>query len=327
VALRDWKATPGLPQTFVWFDDWVGGTEGGKFSMTGLPDSVTIVSNWGQPKWGLTATAKEDLEYVQKVKGTKVVVTLFAAHCGDDVPADPIYEIGSSSVEATIRPGIKKYAETLYDMVIAEGYDGFDWDYEPTVCGCTAAYLWQNTAQRKMFVEELSYWFGYGAMEEGRDRGGRKPVTKRLLFLIDGEVASSSMGTDWLTYYVDYFVHQAYGTSTASALQTRVTGTLTQMATWITQGRITKAEVVKRCIVTENFESYATSGGGVLVQSAYIFKPTSGTHLGVDQQIGGFGLYRVGFDFISTHFWAGSDEYGFLRHGISNIYSVYRSRQ
>ncbi|MDR2466729.1 MAG: endoglycosidase, partial [Prevotellaceae bacterium] len=60
---------------------------------------------------------------------------------------------------------------------------------------------------------------------------------------------------------------------------------------------------------------------------SYVFRPTSGEHSGVDQQIGGFGIYRVGFDFYSAHAWEGSKEYGFLRHGISNIYNVYKSRQ
>ena len=326
VALREWKATPGLPQVFVWFDDWAGGTEG-QNSMTALPDSVTIISNWGQPKWGLTPAAKADMEYVQKVKGTKVVVTLFSSHVGDDVAADPIYNIGDSSDETVVQPAIAKYAEALHDAVVAEGYDGYDWDYEPNVCGCTGAYLWQNTVQRRIFVEELSYWFGKGASDPARNRGGRKAAKPGLLFLIDGEVGSpASMGTDWLTYYVDYFVHQAYGTVSNSGMQTRVSGTLRNLSVWIDQGIITKDEVIRRCILTENFESNASSGGGVLNQSIYVFRPTSGEHQGVDQQIGGFGLYRVGFDFYSAHTWEGSKEYGFLRHGISNIYNVYKSR-
>ncbi len=70
------------------------------------------------------------MEYVQKVKGTKVVVTLFSAKVGDDMPEDPIYDIGNSSDEAVVRPAIRKYAEAIYDAVVAAGYDGYDWDYE-----------------------------------------------------------------------------------------------------------------------------------------------------------------------------------------------------
>ena len=326
VALREWKATPGLPQVFVWFDDWAGGTEG-QNSMTALPDSVTIISNWGQPKWGLTPAAKADMEYVQKVKGTKVVVTLFSSHVGDDVAADPIYNIGDSSDETVVRPAIAKYAEALHDAVVAEGYDGYDWDYEPNGGGGTGNFLWVNRIQRRIFVEELSYWFGKGASDPMRNRGNRKPAKPDLLFLIDGEIGiRGRMDKDWLSYYVDYFVLQAYNSTTTNNMNNRVTGVIDDMSDWIASGIITKEEVVHRTILTENFESYAESGGGVLDQSKYVFRPTSGDHVGVDQQIGGFGLYRVGFDFYSAHTWEGSKEYGFLRHGISNIYNVYKSR-
>jgi hypothetical protein len=328
VALRAWKATPDLPQVFVWFDNWAGGTIG-QYCLYGLPDSVTIASNWGQPKWGLTDAQKADMKYVQEVKGTKVVVTLFSAKIGDDVPHQDVFDgVDNSSDLAVIGPAIRAYAEAIYDQVVASGYDGFDWDYEPAGGGGSSNYLWTNKAQRKLFVEELSYWFGKGATDPNRDRGGRKPVDKELLFLIDGEIGvRGRMDKDWLSYYVDYFVLQSYYVTSNNSINTRVNGVLDDMSNWIDNGTITKDEVVRRTILTENFESYASNGGGVLAQSQYVHKPTSGSHVGVDQQIGGFGIYRVGFDFKSSKEFAGSYQYGFLRNGISNIYRVYRSRQ
>jgi hypothetical protein len=327
VALREWKATPNLPQVFVWFDNWAGGTIG-QYCLYNLPDSVTIASNWGQPKWGLTEAQKADMKYVQEVKGTKVVVTLFSQKMGDDTPLQGTFDdILNSSDPAEVGPAIRAYAEAIYDQVIADGYDGYDWDYEPSGGG-GVKYLWTNKVQRKLFVEELSYWFGKGATDPTRDRGGRKPVERELLFLIDGEIGTGGrMDHDWLSYYVDYFVLQSYNARTASACNTRVNGVLDDMVDWIANGTITKKEVVRRTILTENFESYASNGGGVLVQSSYVHKPTSGAHVGVDQQIGGFGIYRVGFDFRSAKEFAGSYEYGFLRNGIANLYNVYRSRQ
>ncbi|MDR0507461.1 MAG: glycoside hydrolase family 18, partial [Dysgonamonadaceae bacterium] len=113
-SLREWKNTPDLPQTFVWFDSWAGGLSG-EGSLSGLPDSVTIASNWGgHPKFSLSPERKADMEYAQKVKGTKVVVTLFSASCGDDMPKDSIYNIGNSSDLAVITPAIRKYAEAIY---------------------------------------------------------------------------------------------------------------------------------------------------------------------------------------------------------------------
>jgi hypothetical protein len=332
-SLREWKNTPGLPQTFVWFDNWTGTSPTGDNSLRGLPDSVTIASNWGgHPKFDLSPERRADMEYVQKVKGTKVVVTLFSAKVGDDMPADPDWQsIGTSSDENVIRPVIRKYAEAIYDAVIASGYDGYDWDFEPTVSGQSTAQapLWRVPAQRTIFVEELSYWFGSGATEPGRDRGGRKPAQPGLLFLIDGEVGgsyASQMDLAWPFHYVDYFVHQAYGTASISGCETRVSGTVNRLVAANTP--LSKEEIVRRCILTENFESYAGSGGGILVQSSYIYAPTSGANLGVNQQIGGFGIYRSVFDYNQGKGdYNGSPEYYFLRQGITNIYQLFNERK
>lgn len=323
-ALRAWKQTPGLPQVFVWFDNWNGVAPTGENSLRGLPDSVTIASNWGgHPKFDLTPERRADMEYVQKVKGTKVVVTLFSENVGDDMPADPLYNIGNSSDPAVVRPAIRKYAEAIYDGVIAAGYDGFDWDYEPTICGCTGAYLWQNPVQRKIFVEELGYWFGSG--NQRTDRDGRKPAKAGLLFLIDGEVGMGArMGRDWESQYIDYYVLQAYGSTTDANRTSRVRGVVSDMSDHIAAGRITAEEVVKRTILTENFESYANTGGGFLGMSRFIYSEN-----GIDQQIGGCGLYRSGFDYLpkGRGDYDGSPEYYFLRQGITNIYRIYNERK
>jgi hypothetical protein len=333
-ALRTWKQTAGLPQTFVWFDSWSGTGRSGSQSLSGLPDSVTIASNWGgHPKFDLSPQRRQDMEYVQKVKGTKVVVTLFSAKVGDDMPPDPIYEVGTSTDEAILRPAIAKYAQAIYDACIDMGYDGFDWDYEPTVGGQSTAQapLWRVPEQSRIFVEELSYWFGKGASDPSRDRGGRKPAKQGLLLLIDGEIGApytySSMDSTWLSYYVDYFVHQAYGVATETNLTNRVSGTLNRMDKWIREGRISKEEVVRRCILTENFESYSSTGGGVLVQSSFVYAPQTGAHAGVEQQIGGFGIYRPAFDYDQGKGdYNGSPEWYYLRKGITNIYNVWKQR-
>ncbi|MGJ1269107.1 glycoside hydrolase family 18 [Sphingobacterium spiritivorum] len=322
-ALREWKSTPGLPQTFVWFDNWTGVAPTGENSLRGLPDSITIASNWGgHPKFDLSPERKADMEYVQKVKGTKVVVTLFSSKVGDDMPADPIYNIGNSSDVAVIRPAIRKYAEAIYDGVIKAGYDGFDWDYEPTVCGCTGEYLWQNRVQRKIFVEELGYWFGRGSQRTERD--GRKPAKPGLLLIIDGEIGvAGRIDKDWESQYFDYFVLQAYGASPASQI-TRVRGVIEDMSTHIAAGRITADEVIKKTILTENFESYANTGGNFLSMSQFIYKQN-----GMDQQIGGAGLYRSGFDYMpkGKGDYDGSPEYYFLRQGITNLYRIFNERK
>ena len=219
-ALREWKNTPGLPQTFVWYDGWNGGSPDGAASMRGLPDSVTLIALWNAPKFILTDTQRADMEYVRKVKGTKVVVCILSAKIGDRITEydenwwDGVPDVGNSSVESVVRPPIAKYAESLHDAVVANGFDGFDWDYEPQGGGGSGNYLWTNQTQRRIFVEELSYWFGKGATDPDRDRGNRKPATPGLLLIIDGEVGiRGRMDKNWLSYYFDYFVLQAYNTS------------------------------------------------------------------------------------------------------------------
>lgn len=322
-ALRAWKETPGLPQVFVWFDNWTGISPTGENSLRGLPDSVTIASNWGgHPKFDITPERKVDMEYVQKVKGTKVVVTLFSAKCGDDVEYQDIYDIGTSSDEAVIRPAIRAYAEEIYNQCIKCGYDGFDWDYEPTYGGkpVSEAPLWKVKKQCEIFIEELSYWFGNGAMDPNRERGDRKMPERRLLFLIDGEVGiGQGLDKNWLSHYVDYYVLQAYG---GGYLTSRVSGVIRDLSRWVDEGLLTKEDVVKRTILTENFESYASTGGGFLNMSKYIH-----TRDGIEQQIGGCGLYRVGFDYSQGKGdYNGSPEYYFLRQGITNLYQIFYDR-
>lgn len=326
--LRAWKATPGLPQIFVWFDNWSGEFPTGESSLRGLPDSVTIASNWGgHPKFDLSPERRADMEYVQKVKGTKVVVTLFANNIGRDVAPNEIYNnIGNSSDESIVRPAIRVYAEAIYDNVVANGYDGFDWDFEPS--GSSKSYLWENKVQRTIFVEELSYWFGKGAQDPTRDRGDRKPAKPGLLFLIDGAISPTYVDRDWLIHYVDYYVLQAYGGRNMTG---KVNSVIKSLDKWIQEGIITPDEILKRTILTEDFESYATKGGKFLDMSKYIHKGTytvKGETVNIDHQIGGCGIYRVGFDYNQGEGdYDGSPEYYYLRKGITNLYNTYKERQ
>jgi hypothetical protein len=176
-----------------------------------------------------------------------------------------------------------------------------------------------------LFVEELSYWFGKGSQRT--DRGDRKAAKPGLLLLIDGEIGRGGrMDKDWLSYYVDYFVLQAYSTTSeagANGLNSRTTGVLTDMEEHIKAGRITAEEVVRRTIMTENFEENANTGGGFLLMSNYVYDRT-----GLNTQIGGCGLYRSGFDYKpkGQGDYDGSSEYYFLRKGITNMYRIYYER-
>lgn len=335
-SLREWKQTEGLPQTFVWFDSWSGSSNNGSESLRALPDSVTIASNWGSSgndtsKFDLSESRKYDMEILQKVKGTKLVFTMFSRWLGEGMPKSryPHWwgegenagykyyhtNIASSTDESEYRPLIRQYAEDLYHACIEAGYDGYDWDFEPGF-GMGDSYdapFWYNEGQCKAFVEEMSYWFGRYAMDPDRDRGGRPMPERRLLFIIDGAIGWYRM-CKMETKYFDYFILQAYHATTNSDCRDRVKGALDEIGDCCTDKSITEAEFVKRIILTENFESYAGTGGGCLVQSQYI-------HEAANQQIGGCGLYRVGFDYDKS-----KQGYNFLPQMITNMYRIWRER-
>ena len=350
-ALREWKQTPGLPQVFVWFDNWSGTSPTGANSLTGLPDSVTIASNWASSgadtnKFSLSAAQKADMEYVQKVKGTKVVFTMFSRFVGEGLPYSlfPYWydenkeyrykELApynySGMDKAQVEADVRRYAQDLYKACIATGYDGYDMDYEPGygMGSRESAPMWYNTEMSTWFMDEMSYWFGRSAMDPDRDRGGRPMPERRLLLLIDGAVGtesaasgSVSMPTSWPSYNFDYYVLQTYGVGNQNSLARRVTTIYDDVRNWVRQGLIDREEIIARTIFTENFESYASTGGQFLTQSQYVFKGDF-EGLYVDQQIGGCGLYRVGFDYNQN----GDGEYYYLRQGITNIYRIFRER-
>lgn len=351
-SLREWKQSPGLPQVFVWFDNWTGTSPTGMNSLTGLPDSVTIASNWGSSgadttKFNLSAAQKADMEYVQKVKGTKVVFTMFSRYIGEGLPYSKYpyyYDENKQYAHKTImnnyynydkeeaRKWIRRYAEDLYHACIETGYDGYDWDYEPGFgmgSGSNAPF-WDSryTELSCMFIEEMSYWFGRLAMDPSRDRGDRPMPERRLLFLIDGSVGvGGKMQDGWPLDCFDYYILQAYG---ASYLDPRVINAINDVSeNYAFHDAVLEdpADIVGRIILTENFESFASNGGYFLNMSQYVY---NGLYDGqpVDRQIGGCGAYRIGFDYDHGNLeYNGYPEYYWLRQGITNIYRIYRERQ
>ncbi len=334
-SLREWKQIPDLPQTFVWFDSWSGASNTGSESLRALPDSVTIASNWGlhgadTSKFDLSPARKYDMEVMQKIKGTKVVVTYFSRFPGEGLPKSrfPHWYIegtdqynykqttANSTDEELVRPYIRQYAEDLYKACIETGYDGWDWDFEPGFgmgSGLDAPF-WDNSVQLKIFIEEMSYWFGRYAMDPTRDRAGRPMPERRLLMIIDGAIGFSRMRGMPVKYF-DYFVLQAYSGNNLSG---RVQNTINEIMS-IDPDAFTAEEIVKRTILTENFESYASNGGGFLNMSNFIYRGNSGGQT-LDQQIGGCGLYRVGFDYSGG-------KWKYLDQGITNMYRIWRERQ
>ncbi|MEG0993729.1 MAG: glycoside hydrolase family 18 [Bacteroidales bacterium] len=172
---------------FGWFGNWTakGATMASRLATA--PDSMDIISIWGQ--WNeLTPEQYADKEFVQKVKGTKVIFTTFA----HTVP-----EIFGNTEE-----GIKKYAYALADSVAKYGYDGLDLDYEPNYGGSGPLCQKNNM---EIFVRALS------------ENLGPKSGSGRLL-CIDGEPYYLNEG---LAELFDYGIVQSYSSSGDSDLQGR----------------------------------------------------------------------------------------------------------
>lgn len=175
---------------FGWFGFWNGGTTKTSGALRNCPDSMDIIAIWGneRTKFNLTQAQIEDMRYVQQVKGTKVVFTIFSH----------FVEFGFPETDQ----GIEDYANALCDSVYKYGYDGLDLDHEPYVGGENAYF--RDRVQMTKFVKALG------------KRLGPKSGSGKLL-LVDGELWEI---TAEAAPYFDYAVAQAYG-SGASSLQSR----------------------------------------------------------------------------------------------------------
>lgn len=186
--LRAYKKTD-HQLAFGWFGFWSGGTStSARGSLRSIPDSMDIVSIWGE-KFNLTQAHIDDLRYVQEKYGTRVTFTLFSHNMsnlvGDLFPNEPEY--------------IPQAAKALADSIFKYGYDGIDFDHE-----CTSGQLFYNKDNMTTLLREM-----------------RKNLGPDKLILVDGNI---SLITEEGWSYADYAVSQAYGTSGPGRLESRYNG-------------------------------------------------------------------------------------------------------
>ncbi len=247
-ALRAYKESDHAV-AFGWFSGWGEGSTSLAYTLSAVPDSMDIISLWDGSR-NLTPTKKADLEYVQKVKGTKVVVCSFAKFVGDGhTPAE--YDGSEKEREKfwgwkdgdqeAVRSAIAKYAKAISDTLYSYGYDGFDIDYEPASYG---GKLNRNQTYLGWFIEELGHYIG------------PKSGTGRL-FIIDGHIERL---TPDMAQWVDYFVSQAYSVSGGTPsiyAGTNAANKDARLAECVSafQSVMTEEEVTNKFIITENVES------------------------------------------------------------------------
>ncbi len=116
--LRAYKQRTDHEVFFGWFGGWNTKSPNMIGSLKSVPDSVDIISIWSG------TYDREDMEYVQNVKGTRVTFTIFA----HKIPAQ--FLEGENHDQVT-REGIERYAMALVDTMKTYGYQGIDLDYEP----------------------------------------------------------------------------------------------------------------------------------------------------------------------------------------------------
>lgn len=270
------------PKAFGWFAGWVGSGASLKYSLAGVPDSMDMVSIWGN--WGnITPVTKEmrnDLKYTQQVKGIKVYGTVIVLWIGDYITPEAYNDRGEKCAEywgfadgseESINRAIRRYAEVLCDSIVSIGFDGLDVDWEPYGSGQIGTINTGDCSDNSRIAYFLE------CCREFLDVHGKE-------LIVDGEIISIPPRCIPM---IDCFIYQAYGRS-ASSCNSYLASCIEAYAE-----HTTPEEFSSRFIVAENFEAYAQSGGGRLLdQAAWI-----PTYNGQILPKGGCGTYHMEYEF------------------------------
>lgn len=269
-ALRAYKQTD-HQVAFGWYSGWNAEGAFMKTSLAGIPDSMDIVSIWDNGL-DLSDAQKRDMQFVQQVKGTKIIYCSIIDNIGKGMTPksvtanweengyaseqDAINEFwgwpeDESNTEA-VENAIRTYARAVADTLNKYGYDGFDIDYEP-VAGPYHGNIVKQSDNNNffIFVDELGKYFG------------PKSGTGKLL-VIDGEPQRITDRPE-IGHYFDYFIIQAYSCSGDGNLNGRlIDGNVWGPALISTFGEeLGEEKVTNMTIMTENFEAVdiAMNGG------------------------------------------------------------------
>lgn len=291
--LREYKATAnnyGRPVAFGWFSNWSPSGAMRKGYLTSAPDSMDIISMWsGAPgRYDMTEGQKRDKEFVQRVKGTKLLEVSLLSHLGKGRTPSSIYDEVNKKAEEEgwseqklaeerkfarwrfwgyehrdlnhqeeLRAALSKYAKALCDSLVVSEWDGFDIDWEPGNGFNDSDGTLTYNGNINFLIQEMGKYIGPMSDPEGK---GHK------LLCIDGHINQFSKEID---PYIDYFITQSYGSSYPH--QTPASGDY------------------RKLIIAENFESFAAHGGQLLNQARWM--------PGGNRYKGGVGAYRFDNDF------------------------------
>ncbi len=277
--LRAYKQRNDHEVFFGWFGGWNADSPNMINLLRSVPDSVDIISIWSGTH------SKEDLDYVQNVKGTRVTFTIFAHKI-------PEQFMGGEKRDQVTKEGIEAYAVALVDTMKKYGYQGIDLDYEPGYADPAGgpftgplvgpSYVYPNYKDNmEIFVKKLGEYIG------------PKSGTSYLL-IIDGVPYDVKPE---LAEYFNYGVVQSYNSPGYTDLQSRF-----DMAA----ARGWKPE---QYIFAETFEGAKNVNGGVshklrngetvpsLIGMAHFLPMYQGK---LATRKGGCGTYHMENDYMST---------------------------
>lgn len=277
--LRAYKQRNDHEVFFGWFGGWNAESPNMINLLRSVPDSVDIISIWSGTH------SKEDLDYVQNVKGTRVTFTIFAHKI-------PEQFMGGEKRDQVTKEGIEAYAVALVDTMKKYGYQGIDLDYEPGYADPAGgpftgplvgpSYVYPNYKDNmEIFVKKLG------------EHIGPKSGTSYLL-IIDGVPYDVKPE---LAEYFNYGVVQSYNSPGYTDLQSRF-----DMAA----ARGWKPE---QYIFAETFEGAKYVNGGVshklrngetvpsLIGMAHFLPMYQGK---LATRKGGCGTYHMENDYMST---------------------------
>lgn len=286
--LREYKRSDHA-RYFGWYAGWIGTGARMSNSLRGLPDSMDMVSLW-ENQTNLDQNRIDDMRYVQRVKGTKVLFTFIVRNCGDGcTPAEHAGSLEAKSAfwgfvegdDAAREAACRKYANAVCDSLFKYGYDGFDIDFEPSYgyAGNIAMKASVDPAPMLWFVGELSKRIG--------------PLSgSGKLLVIDGETWSSPAE---LAPAYDFIVEQAYEAKSPKALQDRFDRYIGHFSPYRDA-----EELASIWLVTENFEKLRGTGGvpftdagGNTLNSLLGMARWNPTLDGREVRKGGCGVYRI----------------------------------
>jgi hypothetical protein len=286
--LVEYKKTKHLVM-FGWFNAWSATTPGEYSQLNLIPDSMDIVSIWGN-RWDLDEARMEQLKEVQS-KGTKVIVGYIVENVGNGLNHP------KNTWSDDPEEGVIGYAKSILDSIAKYNYDGFDIDYEPSYsspfkpgnhCGDWPRdenwdIDWDNWYIDKPIIscsssenKELENLF-FQTLRDGLNELAVKN-NKQYLLNLNGSIHYLDPAMAGL---FDYFVPQSYNGGYSSW-----TGQITSHL-----GQDTKDKI----IYTQTFENNKTNRDNFLDYAKYVKDNLGG-------EAGGIGAYHINEDTFSFHF-------------------------